>query len=59
MKLTIRWRGTYRATRHVKGTLNLELSVPGAKGDVNHKLDVDVESGRTQKASNPVLKKVE
>jgi hypothetical protein len=60
MKLTIRWRGTYKATRHVKGTLNLELSVPGAKGDVNHKLDVDVESGHNPpKANNPVLKKVE
>jgi hypothetical protein len=58
-EVVIRWRGTYKTRRDIKGTLNLELSVPGAKGDINHTLSVDVASASSPKAENPVLKKRE
>jgi hypothetical protein len=58
-RITIRWRGTYRTTRNVKGTLHVELSVPARKGTVNHTLSVDVESSASTErdtATNPTLK---
>jgi hypothetical protein len=58
-EVVIRWRGTYKTRRDIKGTLNLELSVPAAKGNVNHTLSVDVASASSPKAENPVLKKRE
>ena len=57
-EITVRWRGVYRTRRAVRGELILELTVPAAKGAINHLLRVDVEAGgNSATAKNPKLEK--